>query len=70
MTVLAWGMSEAAALPLALVFLLATILLIRSREVVWWSAGLIFLCGFYMSQTAAFYMISGLVTWLVGRLLG
>ncbi|MGW6773560.1 hypothetical protein ACWGBX_24490 [Streptomyces sp. NPDC055037] len=70
MTTLAWGMAEASALPLALVFGLATVLLIRAREVVWWSAGLIFLFGFYVSQTAAFFVVYNMVGWLIGRLLG
>ncbi|WP_327325615.1 hypothetical protein OG735_26410 [Streptomyces sp. NBC_01210] len=68
MTVLALGMAEEAALPLALVFGLATVLLIRSREVVWWMAALVFLFGFYVSQTAAFFMIYQFVNWLLMRL--
>ncbi|MGW1494704.1 hypothetical protein [Streptomyces sp. NPDC002402] len=69
MTVLAFGMTEQAALPLAFVFGLATVLLVRSREVVWWMATLIFLFGFYVSQTAAFFMIYGFVNWLLSRLI-
>ncbi|MFJ2212757.1 hypothetical protein ACIQVO_17910 [Streptomyces sp. NPDC101062] len=70
MMLAAFGMPEESALPLAFVFALATALILRAREVHWWAAALIFLCGFYVSQTAAFYMIYDLVGWLTSRLLG
>jgi Mlc titration factor MtfA (ptsG expression regulator) len=70
MTLAAFGMTEEAALPLAFVFALAMVLLIRSREVVGWAAVLIFLCGFFVSQTAAFDVIYQLVDWVISRLLG
>ncbi|WP_030747144.1 hypothetical protein [Streptomyces sp. NRRL F-5135] len=60
-------MNEATAIALALVFGLATTLLVRSREVTWWSALLIFLCGFYTGQTGAFFMISETVNWVLSR---
>ncbi len=69
MTALAFGMTEEAALPLAFLFGLATVLLVRARDVVWWMAALIFLFGFYVSQTAAFFMISEFVNWLLTRLI-
>ncbi|WP_438491701.1 hypothetical protein [Streptomyces asiaticus] len=58
-------MSEAAALPLALLFGLATVLLIRSREVRWWEALLIGLFGMYLGQTPVIFTADGLVNWLL-----
>ncbi|TFI25537.1 hypothetical protein [Streptomyces sp. 4R-3d] len=61
-------MSEAAALPLVAVFGIITVLLVRSREVNWWIAALIFLFGFYTSQTPAVFMVGELVNWTITRL--
>ncbi|WP_420543081.1 hypothetical protein [Streptomyces niveus] len=47
-----------------------TVLLVRSREVSWWIAGLIFLFGFYVGQTPAFFMISEFVNWVFTRFTG
>ncbi|MFE3217662.1 hypothetical protein [Streptomyces antimycoticus] len=58
-------MSEAAALPLALLFGLATVLLVRSREVRWWEALLIGLFGMYLGQTPVIFTADGLVNWLL-----
>ncbi|WP_433857966.1 hypothetical protein [Streptomyces kronopolitis] len=58
-------MSESAALPLLLVFGLATVLLIRSREVRWWEAVLIALFGMYLGQTPFIFAANGLVHWLL-----
>ncbi|MFD3931486.1 hypothetical protein [Streptomyces sp. NPDC058614] len=69
MTLLAFGMAEEAALPLAFVFGLATVLLVKSRDVVWWMAVLIFLFGFYVSQTAAFFTVAEFVNWVLTRLI-
>lgn len=60
-------MSEAVALPLVVLFGAVTVLLVRSREVRWWIAGLIFLFGFYVGQTPAFFMISEFVNWVFTR---
>ncbi|MFI6860850.1 hypothetical protein ACIBKZ_13250 [Streptomyces sp. NPDC050421] len=60
-------MTEDAALPLMLVFGLASVLLVRSREVVWWQAGLIFLFGIYAALTPIVYTVTGLVQWLLQR---
>ncbi|MFJ6012327.1 hypothetical protein [Streptomyces sp. NPDC092952] len=61
-------MSEVAALPLVIVFGIVTVLLVRSREVNWWVASLIFLFGLYVGQTPAVFMISGFVNWILERL--
>lgn len=61
-------MTEAAALPLVFVFGLVTVLIVRSGEVPWWMAVLIGLFGFYLGQTAANFMISDLVSWVLSRL--
>lgn len=60
-------MNEAAALPLMLVFGLGSIILVRSREVVWWQAGLIFLFGVYAALTPLVFTVTGLVEWLLER---
>ncbi|MFG2171277.1 hypothetical protein [Streptomyces sp. IB2014 016-6] len=60
-------MSEAAALPLVIVFGIITVLFVRSREVPSWIAVLIFLFGFYVSQTPAVFMISETVNWVISR---
>jgi len=61
-------MTEAAALPLVVFFGVVTVLLVRSREVNWWVAVLIFLFGLYVGQTPALFMISEFVNWIFGRL--
>ncbi|MFJ4964413.1 hypothetical protein ACIP6P_18520 [Streptomyces sp. NPDC088729] len=61
-------MAEAAALPLVIVFGIVTVLLVRSREVKWGIATLIFLFGFYVGQTPAVFMISEFVNWILGRM--
>lgn len=61
-------MTEAAALPLVVFFGVVTVLLVRSREVNWWVAVLIFLFGLYVGQTPAVFMISEFVNWIFGRL--
>ncbi|MBO8187280.1 hypothetical protein [Streptomyces spirodelae] len=57
-------MSENAALPLVLLFGLATVLLVRSRHVRWWEAVLIGLFGMYLGQTPVIFTADGLVSWL------
>ncbi|MEU1804344.1 hypothetical protein [Streptomyces sp. NPDC019937] len=58
-------MTEQAALPLALLFGLATVLLVRSRAVRWWEAVLIGLFGMYLGQTPVIFTADGLVNWLL-----
>ncbi len=58
-------MSEAAALPLVVVFGIITVLLVRSRDVKAWEAILIALFGVYLGQTPAIFTINGLLTWLI-----
>ncbi|WP_445515573.1 hypothetical protein [Streptomyces sp. NEAU-174] len=58
-------MSEQTALPLALLFGLATVLLVRSRAVRWWEAVLIGLFGMYLGQTPVIFTADGLVNWLL-----
>ncbi|ADI07411.1 hypothetical protein SBI_04290 [Streptomyces bingchenggensis BCW-1] len=47
-----------------LLFGLATVLLVRSREVRWWEAVLIGLFGMYLGQTPVLFTADGLVNWL------
>jgi len=61
-------MTEASALPLVVFFGVVTVLLVRSREVNWWVASLIFLFGLYVGQTPALFMISGFVDWVLERM--
>jgi len=58
-------MSGQAALPLALLFGLATVLLVRSRAVRWWEAVLIGLFGMYLGQTPVIFTADGLVNWFL-----
>ncbi|GGK13098.1 hypothetical protein GCM10011583_51330 [Streptomyces camponoticapitis] len=58
-------MSESVALPLMVIFGLATVLLVRSREVRWWEAVLIALFGMYLGQTPALFTADGLVNWFL-----
>ncbi|MBL1096192.1 hypothetical protein [Streptomyces coffeae] len=58
-------MSEEAALPLVLLFGLATVLLVRSGEVRWWIAVVIGLFGMYLGQTPVIFTADGLVNWLL-----
>lgn len=58
-------MREQQALPLLLVFGLATVLLIRSREVRWWQAMLIALFGVYLGQTPVIFTVNSLLGWLL-----
>ncbi|WNI31376.1 hypothetical protein [Streptomyces sp. ITFR-6] len=60
-------MTEDSALPLMLVFALASVLLVRSREVAWWHALLIFLFGIYTALTPIVFTVTGLVNWLLQR---
>jgi hypothetical protein len=54
-------------LPLVVVFGIITVLLVRSREVSWWAALLIFLFGVYIALTPAVFMVTNLVQWVVTR---
>lgn len=56
--------SEAAALPLVMVFGIITILLVRARDVRTWEAICIGLFGLYIGQTPVLFTIDGLVTWV------
>lgn len=58
-------MREQQAIPLVLVFGLATVLLIRSRQVRWWEAVLIALFGVYVGQTPVIFTVNSLLGWLV-----
>ncbi|MFE0045760.1 MULTISPECIES: hypothetical protein [Streptomyces] len=57
-------MSDAAALPLVVVFGLLTVFLVRSRDVRWWEATLITLFGVYLGQTPVVFTINGLTSLL------
>lgn len=58
---------DVAALPIGIVFCLITFFIVRSSEVRWWIAALIFLAGFYIALTPLVFLINDLVSWLVGR---
>ncbi|MFE4825653.1 hypothetical protein [Streptomyces sp. NPDC056672] len=60
-------MSEAAALPLMMVFGALTVLLVRSREIRWWQALIIFLFGIYAALTPIVWTVTGLVQWFIAR---
>jgi hypothetical protein len=55
------------ALPFVVVCGIISAMLVRSREVKWWAAILIYLFGFYTALTPAVYMVGGLVKWTLGR---
>ena len=61
-------MSYAEVLPLFFAFGIATVILLKSREVRWWAALFIFLFGVYTALTPAVFMVTNLVQWIFGRL--
>ncbi|MFI6288502.1 hypothetical protein ACIBCM_27775 [Streptomyces sp. NPDC051018] len=60
-------MSEETAMSLMLVFGIMTLLLVRSREISWWQALVIFLFGIYAALTPLVYTVTGLVSWFIER---
>lgn len=60
-------MTSTQAIPLAGVFTLVMILLVRTREVRMWVAAVIFLAGIYVGMTSLLSPIVKSVTWLVGK---
>ncbi|MCC2275749.1 hypothetical protein LKL35_10000 [Streptomyces sp. ET3-23] len=58
-------MSEQAALPIAVVFGVMTVLLVRSRDVKAWEAVIIGLFGMYVGQTAAFLLLNQIVVYIL-----
>ncbi|MEU1673987.1 hypothetical protein ABZ752_18455 [Streptomyces roseifaciens] len=57
--------SEGAALSMALIFGLMTVLLVRSRDVRWWEAVLIAVFGVYLGQTPVAFTVNSFVTWIL-----
>jgi hypothetical protein len=55
-------------LSLVVVLAIVTVLIVRSREVPWWQAALVFLFGFYVALTPAVYIVLSITQFLVGRL--
>ncbi|MEC3996770.1 hypothetical protein VSR01_25980 [Actinacidiphila sp. DG2A-62] len=55
-------------LSLVVVLAIVTIMIVRSREVPWWQAALIFLFGFYVALTPAMYLVLVIVQSITGRL--
>ncbi|MFE3143139.1 hypothetical protein [Streptomyces scopuliridis] len=60
-------MSEVTALPLMVFFGAMSFLLVRSRDVKWWQATLIFLFGIYAALTPVVWTVTGIVQWLIDR---
>lgn len=58
-------MTEEAAVPIALVFGIITVLLVRSRDVKTWEAVMIGLFGLYLGQTPVIFTVDGIVTWFL-----
>lgn len=58
-------MNERVAVPLALIFGIIAVLLVRSRDVKAWEAVMIALFGLYIGQTPFVFTINGLVTWVL-----
>lgn len=45
-----------------------TVLIVRSREVPWWQAAIVFLFGFYTALTPAVYLVLSVSQFVLGRL--
>ncbi|WP_431776530.1 hypothetical protein [Streptomyces cucumeris] len=57
-------MTETQALPLAIIFGSFCVLIVRSREVVWWVGSLFFCFGFVMASTTPGLTINDFLQWL------
>ncbi len=57
-------LSESEAIPLAIVLGILCIMVVRSREVVWWVGALFFLWGFTMASTTPGLTIANFLEWL------
>ncbi|WP_328463998.1 hypothetical protein [Streptomyces sp. NBC_00448] len=55
-------------LSVVLVLGIVTVLIVRSREVPWWQAALVFLFGFYVALSPAVYPVLVISQAIVGRL--
>lgn len=47
---------------------IVTVLVVRSREVPWWQATIIFLFGFYTALSPAVYLVLSVSQFVFGRL--
>ncbi|MFJ8346014.1 hypothetical protein ACIQ9J_06510 [Streptomyces sp. NPDC094153] len=56
---------EGTAFTFTVIFGIITVLLVRSRDVRAWEAACVGLFGLYLGQTPVFFIIHGLVTWLI-----
>ncbi|QKV94716.1 hypothetical protein HUT19_25640 [Streptomyces sp. NA02950] len=57
-------MTENQALPLAIIFGSFCVLVVRSREVVWWVGSLFFAFGFVMASTTPGLTINDFLMWV------
>ncbi|WP_255952212.1 hypothetical protein [Streptomyces odontomachi] len=62
------GVTDGGAMMLMIVFGAFTVLLVRSREMAWWQAALVFLFGIYTALTPVVFTVTELVSWVLARL--
>lgn len=56
-------------MPLAVLFGIVTVMLVRGRDVRFWEACCVYLFGFYTALTPIGWAVIGVINWLLGGFL-